>query len=190
MPVYQKKVESLAFAPKHRAANSNEAVSGRSASFACGCFVSFSLRIESEQIAASFATNGCGYMIVSAEILSGVLSGAKLADLHGLNSPEWLVAIESEIDSLPPDRLQCAEVCFEALRSAFAALRDRRIEEFRGEGALICTCFGVSERTIEEFVASSRDASVDSVSDSIRAGSGCGSCRMLIQEMIDSADAK
>lgn len=146
--------------------------------------------MESEQIAASFKTNGCGYMIASAEILSTVLSGAKLPDLHGFNSDEWLDAIESEIDPLPLDRRHCAEVCFEALRSAFAALRDRRIEEFRGEEALICTCFGVSERTIEEFVGSSRDASVDSVADSLRAGSGCGSCRMLIQEMIDSADAK
>jgi NAD(P)H-nitrite reductase large subunit len=28
---------------------------------------------------------------------------------------------------------------------------------------------------------------VDEVSASLRAGSGCGSCRMLIQELIDSA---
>lgn len=190
MAVYPKKVESRAFAPQHRASNSNEAVSGRSASFVCGCFVSFSLEIESEQIEPSFETNGCGYMIASAEILSMNLRSAKLSDLHGLKSDEWLTAIAIEIDSLPPDRLQCTEVCFEALRSAFASLRERRIEEFRGEDALICTCFGVSESRIEEFVASRPDASVESIADSMRAGSGCGSCRMLIQEMIDSVDPK
>ena len=86
----------------------------------------------------------------------------------------------------PPDRHQCATVCIEALRGAFADFRIRQIEEFQGEKALICTCFGVSEETIESHIRKCRLETVDEVARACNAGSGCGSCRMLIQEIIDA----
>jgi NifU-like protein len=67
-----------------------------------------------------------------------------------------------------------------------AEYRRHRIEEFQGEKALICTCFGVSEETIVNVIAENDLTDVDEVSGLCRAGSGCGSCRMLIAELIDS----
>jgi NifU-like protein len=61
-----------------------------------------------------------------------------------------------------------------------------QIEEFTGEKALICTCFGVSEETIERVIANNRCETVEEVSQKCNAGSGCGSCQPLIQEIIDS----
>jgi NifU-like protein len=84
------------------------------------------------------------------------------------------------------DRRQCADIAIEALHAAFAHLRSRRIEEFTGEKALICTCFGVSEETIETNIRVRHLKTVDDVADACNAGSGCGSCRMLIDEMLDA----
>ncbi len=187
MAVYPKKVELLAFAPRHAVASGDPAVCGRSASFVCGCYASFSLTAIQEKVTVSFSSNGCGYMIAVAEILAETVSGKAASDLHGLDRAELIKDVVLKIGVVPSERVHCAEVCVGALRSAFAALRERRIEEFRGEEALVCTCFGVSERVIDDFIALNTDVSVDLLAASCRAGSGCGSCRMLIQEMIDTA---
>ena len=186
MAVYPKKIELHAFAPRHAFANASSEVFGRSASFVCGCYVSFSLANDGGKVAASFVSNGCGYMIAVADILAENVSGKDVSELHGLDRVELIDKVIREVGVLPSERQHCAEICFEALRNAFAVLRERRIEEFRGEDALICTCFGISERVLDEFIASTSDVSVDMVADCSRAGSGCGSCRMLIQEMIDA----
>lgn len=165
----------------------SNASTGRAASFACGCFVEFSLAIEEGRVAeVGLRTNGCGYMLASADILKHAVEGRELGGLAGLDYELLSAAIEDETGPLPPDRRQCADVCIDALHAAFAEHRAREIDEFRGEKALICTCFGVSEETIEHLIASAGPTSVDDVTESCRAGGGCGSCRMLIQEMLDN----
>ncbi len=125
-------------------------------------------------------------MIAAADVLAETVGKSYLVDLQGLKSPDLFAAIEAELDAFPGDRRHCSDVCIEALQNAFADLRAKRVEEFRGEKALICTCFGVSEETIEDCIAKKPAQTVDDVSDACNAGSGCGSCRMLIQEMLDS----
>ncbi len=164
---------------------------GTSASFVCGSFASFSLRIsETPGLVgeARFRTNGCGYMTASAEVLTRWLEGVSLADLHGLSEVELNGVIATELGELPPERQQCATVVFEALRNAMSNYRASRIEEFQGEKALICTCFSVSEETIMTAIAENGLTDVDEVSALCRAGSGCGSCRMLIADLIESAE--
>jgi NifU-like protein len=115
-------------------------------------------------------------MTAAAESISSRLRGMRLTDLHG------------EIERGPEfeGRYECTSAVLSAVQNSFADHRARRIEEFHGETALICTCFGVAEETIDEFVRSSHANCVAEVSESLRAGSGCGSCRMLIQEIIDA----
>lgn len=164
------------------------ATAGRAASLECGCFVEFSLGINDGQVGTiGVRTNGCGYMLASADILMEAVESRELADLHGLNDEVLSRTIEDSIGRLPPERRQCAAVCIDALRTAFAEYRLRQVDEFRGEKALVCTCFGVTEETIDHLIASVQPRSVDDVTASCRAGGGCGSCRMLIQEMLDNA---
>lgn len=125
-------------------------------------------------------------MVACADVLAETISGKNVADLHGLNRDELRTEIAATVDAMPHEREHCLELCFDAVTNAFTALRTRRIEESRGEEALICTCFGISESVIEQFIAVNPQASVEAVANSCRAGTGCGSCRMLIQEMIDS----
>ena len=163
---------------------------GRSASFQCGSFIAFSLRIDidSKTVSeATFRSNGCGFMIAAADVLAEFVNGRQLGELHGLNADDLSSKIDNVLSGLPDDRRQCVDVCIEALRQAFADFRIRQIEEFRGEKGLICTCFGITEETVETHIREGGTNTVDEISRICNAGSGCGSCRMLIQEMIDLA---
>ncbi len=163
---------------------------GTAASFDCGCFATFSIRIsETDGIIedARFRSNGCGYMIAAADVMSTWVGKLPLSDLHGLSEIELTSVITAELGELPIARQHCAAVVFEALRIAMSDYRSSRLDEFQGEKALICTCFGVAEETVVKAITENHFTDVDEVSDICRAGSGCGSCRMLIAELIESA---
>lgn len=158
------------------------------ASFDCGCFIRFRVRVDDidQNIRVDFSSNGCGYMVASGEVLANALHGRHLRDLHGLDPDELTAQISKRLGEFPAERRQCRTLAIEALTGAFAAYRCKRIEEFAGEKALICTCFGVSEEKIENLVRHRHLTDVAGVSDACNAGSGCGACRMLIQEIIDT----
>ncbi len=161
---------------------------GTSASFACGTFVKLFLRIEKDSkqiVEAKFKTSGCGFMIAAAETLCEKIKGRKLVELHGLDKSVLQREIEIELDEFPAHRAHCLKACLEALQTAFLNFRTAQIEEFAGEKALICTCFGISEETVEILVKDKLLETVEEVSDACRAGRGCGSCQPLIQDIID-----
>jgi NifU-like protein len=184
-PEIAKKLASLKYAARGGPANAV----GTGAGFVCGSFVRFYLQIDTgtnEIKNAAFKTNGCGFAIAAAELLAERLIGRCLTDLHGLDSSEFNAVLATELGEYPEERAHCFEIALDALRGALADFRTLRLEEFRGERALICTCFGVSEDTIERIITEGSPETVEEVSRLTRAGSGCGSCRMLIQEMLDA----
>lgn len=160
---------------------------GVGVNLACGSTVRFSLEIdENGNIRdAAFRSNGCGYSRVAADVLAHWLTGKELADLRGLNERELRGVIRQELDEIPDINAACIGCATFAVRDAFLRFRSQRIEEFRGEKALICTCFGVTEERIEDIITKSHSTSVDQITAACNAGAGCGSCRMLIQEMLD-----
>ena len=189
MSFYPPKINERSALPKHGSAFNDANANGKAASFQCGSYVSFSLKVGTATKTIEFAgfkTNGCGYMIAASDFLAETIKGSKLGELHGLDKGELGQKIDGEFGTLPDDRRQCVDVCIEALRAAFADFRVRQIEEFHGEKALICTCFGVSEETIETHITQNTIETVDEITKICNAGGGCGSCRMLIQEMIDT----
>ena len=188
MPVYPEAIASALENMQHSGDLTNANAQGRAVNFECGGFVEICMEISDEIGAvteARFRTNGCGYMAAAADFLCGELAGASLADLHGLE--DLGERLNSGLNVPPRPRTDCFSAVVEAVRSVFKEHRDRCVEEFAGEKVLICTCFGVSEETIQRFIEREDAGSVEEVSVSLRAGSGCGSCRMLIQELIDSA---
>jgi bacterioferritin-associated ferredoxin len=134
-----------------------------------------------------FASNGCGWAVAAAEVMAEKISGAALRDLHGLE--HILKEIVSELGEFPAARERCVLIGLEALRKALADHRERAAEEWTGEKALICTCFGISEETIAE-LASAGSASVEDVGIACGAGTGCGSCQMLIREILEEESAE
>jgi NifU-like protein len=127
-------------------------------------------------------------MIAAADFLCETVSERHLSELQGLDDDVLQNAIAAELGSHDENRRHCIDTCISALHAAFADHRERLIDEFSGEKAIICTCFGVSEETIEHHIASGSLTTVAEVTELSNAGSGCGSCRMLIQEMLDLAD--
>lgn len=136
-------------------------------------------------VAVKYQVNGCGFMIATAEVIADALTSRFLTELHSLDHA-WLNSlIEAKLGPFEKGRQQCKDTCFEAIQSAFSDYRALQIEEFQGEKALICTCFGVTEETIELVIGQERVSSVEQIGQLCNAGSGCGSCRMMIQELID-----
>ncbi len=188
MKFYPDKINALFSAPKHTGKAAKTNAVGTGASFVCGSFVRFFLEIDlptKEIREARYKTNGCGFAIASAEVLAKKIVGRKLTELHGLNHAEFLGEIELELGEFSADRRHCAEICFDALQTAFTDFRALQIEEFAGEKALICTCFGISEDTIQSIINENQAETVEEIGDACNAGMGCGSCRFLIQELID-----
>ena len=188
MNFYPTEISQRFHAPKNSGKAENTNATGTGASFVCGAAVRFFLRIEKdtkEILEAKFKTSGCGFTIASAGVLAEKILGKKLTDLHGLEKESLQAEIEAELDKFPGNRKHCLEICIEALQAALANFRVFQIEEFRGEKALICTCFGVSEEAIEKIIAENEIETVEEITEISNAGGGCGSCQFLIQEMID-----
>jgi NifU-like protein len=185
--IYPIKISKRFNSPKNAGVAKSPNANGVGASFVCGSIVQISLRIEDKEIRESkFKTNGCGFMIAAAESISETIVNTKLIDFDKVELKRKLM---DALGDFPADRTNCLDVSFEAMQKAFQDYRKAQIEEFAGEKALICTCFGVSEETIEDLVTKNSLQSVEEVSMACNAGSGCGSCQPLIQEIIDSAVA-
>lgn len=176
---------------RHQSRSLPSNAEGREVNFSCACFVQFSANVDGggdgRVDGVGFRSNGCGYMIAAAEIVASEIDGGRLADLHGLDREYLLDLLRRRIGEINADRLSCIESVLGAVKKMFAAYRELKVKEFTGEKALICTCFGISEERIETIVAERSGITVEGIASEYRAGSGCGSCRMLIQEILDSS---
>ncbi len=185
---YPKKINERFLQPQNVGkAEKNNAV-GTGATFVCGSFVRFYLEIDvatKEICDAKFKSNGCGFAIAAADVLAEKIVGQKLTNLHGLDELKLEIEIERELGEFSAQRKHCLEICIDALYQALANFRAFQIEEFAGEKALICTCFGVSEEHIERVIAENNLQSVEEVGEICNAGTGCGSCQMLIAELLE-----
>ena len=189
MKFYRTKISEKFHAPKNvgKAASANAV--GISATFVCGAILRLTLRIETntkEIFDARFQTNGCGFLIASADVLTEKIIGKRLVELHGLDKQNLQTEIEGELGTFESHRRHCLDLTFDALQNSFADFRAGQIEEFAGEKALICTCFGISEETIEQLIKKKSLKTIEEITDVCNAGGGCGSCQPLIQEIIDT----
>jgi NifU-like protein len=84
--------------------------------------------------------------------------------------------------------LRCARLAREALLDAIVDFSNAARDDWAGDEALICTCFFVSERTIEREIQAHGLTTVAEVTKACNAGGGCGSCHQLIQEILATND--
>lgn len=153
----------------------------------CGAAVRVFLTFSGDEISgASFASNGCGWAVASADALAEAVIGVSVRELRGLEDAREFIA--REIGDVSVGREQCVEICVEALRKALADRREQLVEEWSGDEALICSCFGVSEAAIENAASAGTARTLEDVGDLCGAGTGCGSCRMLIAEILESRE--
>ncbi len=189
MNFYPKKINERFQNPQNAGKAENANAVGTNATFVCGAVLRLTLRIDLETkeiLEAKFKTSGCGYLIASADFLAEKITGRKLTEFHGLEKGNLQGEIEKELEKFSKNRTHCFDLAFQTLQDAFADFRVFQIEEFAGEKALICTCFSILEEQIEKAIAEKNLASVEEVGEVCNAGTGCGSCQPLIQEIIDA----
>ncbi len=158
------------------------------ATLECGCVLRFQIRVDSaeKRIADDrFRTNGCGYMVAASEVLLSKLIGIRLTELQGLNDKELESAVSEILGEFPLERQHCLNLCIETLRQTLADYRASELRSWQGEDVLICTCFGVTEKRIEEIMTENPFAGVKDIGLLCGAGRGCGSCQPLIREILD-----
>ncbi|MEP7039524.1 MAG: iron-sulfur cluster assembly scaffold protein [Acidobacteriota bacterium] len=188
MSFYPPKINERFQHPRNVGKLSDANAVGTSASFICGAFVRVFLQIElktKEILEAKFKSNACGFAVAAADVLMEEIVGKRLTELHGLDKEILNAQIEEELGKFSAHRAHCLLLCLDALQAAFTDFRAFQIEEFTGEKALICTCFGVSEETIENVIKKNSLETVEEVAEVCSAGGGCGSCQPLIQEILD-----
>lgn len=163
-----------------------ESFVGRAGSITCGATVRVSLQVnQTQQIAdAKFKAAGCSFLVASASLLTEAIKGATTGEAASrLQSPAS--AINEFFGEAPADRVRCAGIICQALVAAIKSFSDSAREEWIGDEALICTCFCVSEGTIEREIDSGSLRSVAEVTRACNAGGGCRSCHSLIADILD-----
>ena len=159
---------------------------GRAASLICGAHVRFSICVDDNQVVsqAKFKAAGCSVLVAAASLLTDHVVNTTPAEAAVLGQD--VEELRQCFAGLEPGREHCAQLACDALLAAIREYSDAARDEWTGDEALICTCFFVSERTIEREIASGGLTSVAEVTRACNAGGGCGSCHQLIQEILDT----
>jgi NifU-like protein len=184
MPYYPDRINEHFLRPRNAGEVSSPDAVGEAGSLACGAILRLSLKIDAgEQVItdAKFRAVGCGVLIASASVWTETIKELMIGRAATLSKS----AITEWFEDLPAEKQHCAALCLEALRAALANYHNAALEEWAGEEALICTCFGISEKRIEEVIATRRLRTREEVTKACYAGAGCGSCRPLIEDILD-----
>lgn len=156
---------------------------GEAGSLHCGAVLRLTLMIDPARQTitdARFKALGCGFLIACASALTETIKELPVSKAAVLTE----AAITDWFGGLPVERAHCASLCREALYLALADYHCARQEEWTGDEALICTCFGVSEKSIESVIRMRSLRTVRQVTVACNAGGGCGSCHLLIEDML------
>jgi NifU-like protein len=155
------------FNPRNVGDAGEPSFTGRSASLSCGALVRFSIQVDEAHLIsqARFRAAGCNVLIASGSFVTEQIRGMTTAEAAAFGQ-------------------NAAAVSLDAIREYSNAARD----DWAGDEALICTCFFVSERTIESEIQTRGLTTVAEVTKACNAGAGCGSCHQLIQEILETND--
>jgi NifU-like protein len=162
------------FKPRNVGDADEPSFSGRAASLVCGAHVRFSIQVDEEHriSQAKFRAAGCHVLIATASMLTEQVAGLTTAEAARLDT----------------GATTCAALARDALLDAIREYSNAARDDWSGDEALICTCFFVSERTIEREIQTRGLTTVAEVTRACNAGGGCGSCHQLIQEILATND--
>lgn len=162
-----------------------ESFTGRAASMICGATMRVSLRIDaSQRIAdAKFKAAGCSFLVAAASFLTEEIKGELTGEVAALLQAPANTLGEA-LGEIPQGKAHCAALVCEALLSAIKSYSDSVRIEWNGDEVLICTCFCVSESTIESAIEAGGLRTIAEVTKACNAGAGCRSCYSLIEDML------
>lgn len=162
---------------------------GRAASLQCGAVLRISVHVDQSQriTDAKFKAAGCSTLVSSTSSLLDKVIGKTNAEAAIIAQS---VGEMGDIADLPAERIDCLAMAHETLVAAIRAYSDSAREEWEGDEALICTCFCVSERTIEREIQEHKLRTIPEVTRACNAGGGCRSCYPLIEDILEEVNGK
>jgi len=183
-------VSELFFDPRHVGEALEPRFIGRSGSFQCGAILRVSLHIDEAQriTEAKFKAAGCSVLVAAASLLIDSVIGKTTGEAAA--AAQHLDQLEEKLGTLPAERNECVLLACEALVSAIRNYSDSARDEWEGDEALICTCFCVSERTIEREIQENALRTIAQVTAACSAGGGCRSCYPLIEDILEEVNGK
>jgi NifU-like protein len=124
--------------------------------------------------------------VASASLLTDQILGKTTGEAAALG--QRVGSIEKQPGPVETERTDCPALACEALVAAIRAYSDAIRNSWEGDQALICACFGVSEKTIEREIQTNRLTTIAEVTRACNAGAGCRSCCPLIEDILDDCE--
>jgi NifU-like protein len=174
------------FNPRNAGDANEPSFVGRSASLSCGAHVRFSIQVDEAHAVsqARFRAAGCSVLVAAASMLTDQVKGLTTAEAAAIGQDP--TRLSDRLESFA--NVQCVALACDALLDAIREYSNAARDDWAGDEALICTCFFVSERTIEREIQANGLATVAEVTEACNAGAGCGSCHQLIEEILATND--
>ncbi len=188
---YTDKVLELFYNPKNQGTIEDKGEvgvkisTGEVGSIACGDALRLHIKVEQQTdkiIDARFQTFGCTSAIASSEALVEIVKGKTLDEALKITNKD----IAEYLGGLPQEKMHCSVMGQEALEAAIYNYRGIPLQthEDDDEGALICSCFGISEPKIRRVIQENNLTTAEEVTNYIKAGGGCGTCLASIDDII------
>jgi NifU-like protein len=189
---YTEKVMDFFYNPKNQGLFEEETepgvkiVTGEVGSIACGDALRLHLKVDEATniiLDARFQTFGCASAIASSSALTELVKGKTLDEALKITNRQ----IAEVLDGLPEEKMHCSVMGQEALEAAIFTFRGIPLDTHEeDDGALVCTCFGISETKIKRVIAENNLTTAEQVTNYVKAGGGCGSCLADIDDLIAS----
>ena len=184
---YSEKVMDHYRNPRNVGKIDNADAVGISGSLSCGDQLKIYLKIENNIVTdAKFQTFGCGSAVASSSILTEMIIGKPVEEVKKITNQD----IANELGGLPPEKMHCSVMGYEALEDALKNYSDYQdLDDLREEEPLekiVCTCFNITENTIINAIKENNLKTVEEVTAYAQAGGACGKCKGYIQDIIDT----
>lgn len=181
---YTDKVKDHFFNPRNIGEIEDADGVGEVGSLACGDALKFTFKLdENGKIAdAKFKTFGCGSAVATSSILTEMVKGLTLEEAGKITNKQ----IAEELGGLPEHKMHCSVMGREALEAAIAYYNNGGVpvEVKHLEGDVICNCFGVTVKEVEDAVRENGLTDLDDVMHYTKAGGACGHCRADINALL------
>ena len=186
---YSEKVMDHYRNPRNVGSIENADAIGIAGSLTCGDQLKIYLKIENDIVTdAKFQTFGCGSAVASSSILTEMIIGKPVEEVLKITNKD----IADELGGLPPEKMHCSVMGYEALEDALKNYKSEGYEDLedirsaKQDEKIVCTCFQVTENMIWDAIKQNGLKTVEEVTNYTKAGGACGKCKGLIQDIIDT----